>query len=202
MKLINKIKAFFKRKDEPMELDLVAAEIREGKAFLHTKGEESITYMVRANDIEIRLNKDANIMETDILMMKRRDPREEKKIKQAIAKVEAQKKQEDQKKQVAAAPTAAGTEARGEVIDFDRFKKRKFSISVYPEEYEAIQSVMKEYGYKQADFVLACISTATKGTMEKAHKKIVKSHREILLERQAMVAKQIAEMNQNGGQTG
>lgn len=32
MKIINKIKAFFTKDDEPMEMDIVAAEIREGKA--------------------------------------------------------------------------------------------------------------------------------------------------------------------------
>ena len=129
MKLINQIKAFFKRNDEPMELDLVAAEIREGRAFLHTKGEESVTYMVRANDIEIRLNKDANIQETDILAMERRDPVAEKKLKQAIKKAEAPKKEEGQKRQA-----AADTESHSETINLDQFRKRKFSISVYPEE--------------------------------------------------------------------
>lgn len=49
---------------------------------------------------------------------------------------------------------------------------------------------MKEYGYKRADFVLACVNSATKGTMEKAHKKIVKSHNAIRKEQQAYYAAQ------------
>ena len=52
MKIINRIKAFFTHHDEPVELDLVAAEIREGKAFLHPRGEENVTYLVRSDDIE------------------------------------------------------------------------------------------------------------------------------------------------------
>lgn len=199
MKIINKIKAFFQKKDENVELDLVAAEIREGKAFLHTKGEESITYFVRANDIEIRLNKDAVISEVDILTVKKPSKKEEQKEKQKEKEIQ---KAEKKKTGANKASKAGSGQEQAVIYDFDRFKKRKFSISVYPEEYEAIQEVMKEYGYKQSDFVLACINTATKSTMEKAHKKIVKSHREILLERQALVAKQIEDLVKNGEQTG
>jgi len=34
MKIINKIKAFFIHQEEPVELDLIAAEIKEGKSDL------------------------------------------------------------------------------------------------------------------------------------------------------------------------
>lgn len=201
MKIINRIKAFFRKWDEDVELELASAEIREGKAFLHTKGDQSMTYLVRANDIEIRLNKDAIISEVDILTVKKPTKEEEKKEKEKDKEI---KKAEKKKGDAAKTPTAENGDAAAPatVYDFDRFKKRKFSISVYPEEYEAIQEAMKEYGYKQSDFVLACINTATKSTMEKAHKKIIKSHREILLERQALVAKQLEDLAQNGEQTG
>ena len=200
MKIINRIKAFFRKWDEDVELDLASAEIREGKAFLHTKGDQPMTYMVRANDIEIRLNKDAVISEVDILTVKKPTKEEEKKEKEKQKEI-----QKAEKKKGDAAKTPAvenGTAEPAPIYDFERFKKRKFSISVYPEEYEAIQEAMKEYGYKQSDFVLACITTATPGTMERAHKKIVKSHREILLERQALVAKQLEDLAKNGEQTG
>lgn len=36
MKIINKLKAFFSHREEAVEMDLVAAEIKEGKAFLHS----------------------------------------------------------------------------------------------------------------------------------------------------------------------
>lgn len=201
MKIINRIKAFFRKWDEDVELDLASAEIREGKVFLHTKGPEPVTYFVRANDIEIRLNRDAVISEVDILTVKKPTKEEEKKEKEKEKEI---KKAEKKKGDAAKTPTAENGDASAPatVYDFDRFKKRKFYISVYPEEYDAIQEAMKENGYKQTDFVLACISTATKSTMEKAYKKIVKSHREILLERQALITKQFEELTQNGEQTG
>ena len=201
MKIINKIKAFFRKWDEDVELELASAEIREGKAFLHTKGPEPVTYFVRANDIEIRLNRDAVISEVDILTVKKSTKEEEKKEKEKEKEI---KKAEKKKGDAAKTTTADNGDASAlaTVYDFDRFKKRKFYISVYPEEHNAIQEAMKEYGYKQTDFVLACINSASRGTMERAHKKIVKSHREILLERQALIAKQIEELAKNREQTG
>lgn len=190
MKIINKIKAFFRKNDEPVELDLVAAEIREGKAFLHTKGEESLTYMVRANDIEIRLNKDRSLGELDVLAVKR-PPKGDRKRQNDSSVKRAGAPEENKKPGQGLAVGSNGGSGNNE--DFDRFKKRKFVISVYPDEYDILMSSIKEYGYKRADFVLACVNTATKGTMEKAHKKIIKTHREIVLEQQALAAKKAAE---------
>ena len=185
MKIINRIKAFFRKNDETVELDLVAAEIRSGKAFLHTKGEESMTYLVRANDVEIWLNKDVSLRDIDIMTIKEKPKKDPNPTQQNKAVTDPNQ-------------TAENGSGQDVLYDLDRFKKRKFVISVYPEEYEAINATIKEYGYKRADFVLACVSTATKGTMEKAHKRIVKSHREIVLEQQALVAKQAAETGRVG----
>lgn len=199
MKLISKIKAFFRRNEETVELDLAAAEIREGKAFLHTKGDNPMTYFVRANDIEIRLNKDAVINDVDILTVKKPSKDDEQREKQKEKEIQKANK----KKVSSITPKEESSTAQSaEILDLERFKKRKFVISVYPEEYDLLMSSIKEYGYKRADFVLACVNTATKGTMERAHKKIVKSHRELLLEHQAMLSKQIQDLEKNGSQTG
>lgn len=199
MKLISKIKAFFRRNEETVELDLAAAEIREGKAFLHTKGDNPMTYFVRANDIEIRLNKDAVINDVDILTVKKPSKDDEQREKQKEKEIQKANK----KKVSSITPKEESSTAQSaEFLDLERFKKRKFVISVYPEEYDLLMSSIKEYGYKRADFVLACVNTATKGTMERAHKKIVKSHRELLLEQQAMLATQIQDLEKNGSQTG
>ena len=47
-------------------MDLVAAEIREGKAYLHPR-EEDVTYLVNSNDISIFLNHGKTLKNTDIL---------------------------------------------------------------------------------------------------------------------------------------
>ena len=184
MKIIKKLKAFFCKNNEPVELDLVAAEIKEGRAYLHTKGEESATYLVRSNDIEIRLSKDVSLREADVLQIKK---------KSAEAQKQDEKKEPKEKHAEASKKEAKRTSAPGAAPADDRFKKRVFSVSVYPDEYDMLVESVKAYGYKRADFVLACVNTASKGSMEKAHKKIVKTHRAILLEKQALAKKQAEE---------
>lgn len=188
MKFINKIKAIFRKNDEQIELDLRAAEIKEGRAFLHTKGATPVTYLVRASDIEIRLNKDAAISELDILTVKRKSP-EEKKSLQNVKQTQDSRKKDN--------ATTKPSSNKGVIYADDRFKKRSFSVSLYQDEYDMLMESIKEYGYKRADFVLACVNTASKGSMEKAHKKIVKTHRAILLEKQALAKKQAEEAAKN-----
>ena len=184
MKFMNRIKAFFRKNNEHVELDLRAAEIKEGKAFLHTKGDEPVTYLVRASDIEIRLNKDASLSELDILTIKSKTPAENQKAPE----------QKDSAKKDNKIPNANDSASKNNVIYADdRFRKRTFSMTVYQEEYDMLLESIKEYGYKRADFVLACVNTASKGSMEKAHKKIVKSHKAMLLEKQALAKKQAEE---------
>ena len=184
MKLMNRIKAFFRKNNEPVELDLHAAEIKEGKAFLHTKGDEPVTYLVRASDIEIRLNKDTSLSELDVLTIKKKTPVEKQKT---LAQKDAERK--DKKSQ----NTTDSPSKNGVIYADERFRKRTFSMTVYQEEYDMLMESIKEYGYKRADFVLACVNTASKGSMEKAHKKIIKNHKAMLLEKQALSKKQAEE---------
>ena len=184
MKFMNRIKAFFHKNNEHVELDLRAAEIKEGKAFLHTKGNEPVTYLVRASDIEIRLNKDASLSELDILTIKSKTPAE----KQKILEQKGSEKKDKKRQNTTDSPSKIGV-----IYADDRFRKRTFSMTVYQEEYDMLMESIKEYGYKRADFVLACVNTASKGSMEKAHKKIVKTHKALLLEKQALTKKQAEE---------
>ena len=183
MKIINKIKAFFFHQEEPVELDLIAAEIKEGKAFLHPRGEENVTYLIRSDDIEITLSKGRSLNPKDILKTKPKSKEPEKDAKQPSTK--------DPKSDRTSIPPLETTQAATD--EFDRFKKKKFVVSLYPDEYDSIMSSMKEYGFKRADFVLACVNSAAKGTMEKAHTKIIKSHNEIRKEQQALYAKRQSE---------
>ena len=140
MKLIKKIKAFFCRNNEPVELDLEAAEIKEGRAYLHTKGEESVTYLVKANDVEIQLNKGASLREADILKFRKKSPEEKR--------AGSQQKQIEKKTELPKVKTEKSVSPPTAIAD-DRFKKRVFSVSVYPEEYEMLVESVKAYGYKR-----------------------------------------------------
>ena len=188
MKIINKIKAFFTHRNEPVELDLIAAEIKEGKAFLHPRGEEGVTYLIRSDDIEITLSKGRSLTPKDIL---KTGPKEKTtKNSQHVEKEKSKKSPEQTTNPNKSSKPALETTQTTE-NEFDRFKKRKFVVSLYPEEYDRIMTSMKEYGYKRADFVMACVNTASKGSMEKAHKKIVKAHGERLKEQKEVEARRL-----------
>ena len=178
MKLKNIIKALFFRQEKPVELDLSAAEIREGKAYLHPKNEKGVTYLVRSDNIEISLSKGFSLSPEHIIKMEQttKENREGKKKEKA-----------PQKNNPPVRPGGNGTTTNQEL---DKFKKRKFVVSLYQDEYDSIMASMKEYGYRRADFVLACVNTATKGTMEREHKKIVKAHTVLRKEEKDLLKKQ------------
>ena len=73
--------------------------------------------------------------------------------------------------------------------EFQLYKKRKFTISLYPDEYDSVVKSMKEYGYKRADFFLACVNTARKTTMKTAYNKIVKDHKSKALAEKELMKK-------------
>jgi hypothetical protein len=176
------LKAFFFHEEDPVELDLAAAEIREGKAFLHPKNEKGVTYLVRSEHIEITLSKGFSLSSNDVVRI------EPKSNAQMPTNPNTQKQPALPTKK--AAKDAPNIPSPPSEDPFEKYKKKQFSISLYPDEYEALMSHMKSYGYKRADFILACVNTATKGTMEREHKKIIKAHSELRKEEKALQNKQ------------
>lgn len=65
-------------------------------------------------------------------------------------------------------------------------------MSLYQHEYDALMNTIKEYGYKRAEFIIASANTATRGTMDRERKKIVRVHQEIRKEEKSVRATQKA----------
>lgn len=170
MKIIKKLKALFFKDDQPISLDLYAAEIKEGRAFLHPKDEPTLIYRVKSDDIEIRLSKGKSLTDKDIMVLGKRKKKEDTPSAPKDPKV----KQDSEKKQNHSTQTANGSST-----DLSRFKKKTFSVSLYPEEYDILMEMIQKYGYKRSEFILACAQTATQGTMAKAQKKVVMVRKEI-----------------------
>ena len=162
MNILNKIRAFFTRENEQISLELSAAEIKNGKAYLHPKSATGITYIIRSEDVEIRLNDGKSLNGADVIVVDK-----------------SKKRSSDiSHKPSKTAPVYDGNS--GTLLpDYGRFKKKTFSVSLYQDEYETLLNTIKEYGYRWADFILASAKTATKGTMEREHKKLIKVHKEI-----------------------
>lgn len=188
MKLLKRIKAFFTHENEPVELDLVAAEIKEGKAYLHPKGEEKITYLIKSDDIEIHLSNGRSLSPRDIIKIAPKSPKDP-----AVPK-----KEKDKEESPSLPPKKPQTPLvvhKTTPNEFDRFKKKTFTVSLYPEDYDALMASMKGYGYKRADFVMACVNSASRTTMERAHKKIQRTNKIRSQEEKALLAHQTTAEN-------
>lgn len=174
MKIIHKLKAIFVKAQKPIILDLAAAEIKEGRACLHPKGDRQAIYLVKSDDIEIYLSKNKELPDDDIRVLKRKeDALTDKKEKQTAKENENRNSDLSNSEEI-----------------YDRFKKRTFSVSLYQHEYDALMNTIKEYGYKRAEFIIASANTATRGTMERERKKIVRVHKEIRKEEKTAKAAQ------------
>ena len=119
MKLIKKLKALFTKDETPISLDLAAAEIKESRAFLHPKDDQNLTYLVKSDDIEIRLGNGKHLTDTDIMVIRKRK-------KEASAPT---KKKETAPKQDTDQKENQPPDNSGAVLNnFDRSKKR---LSLY-----------------------------------------------------------------------
>ena len=181
MRIIKKLKALFFKDEKPISLDITAAEIKEGRAFLHPKDDPNLTYRVRSDDIEIRLSKDKSLTDTDIVVIKKHKKEETPSQKQQ-GKVPNQNTDENKNRTLDKAETI--------VYDLNRFKQKTFSVSLYPEEYDILMERIQKYSYKRSEFILASAQTATQGTMAKAQKKVIMVRKEIRKEEKELKLKQ------------
>lgn len=72
MKIMTKIKAFFRWRNENAELEVSAAEVRQGKVFLHPADDEEHVYCMKADMVDIIINPHKEIREEDVQILKRK----------------------------------------------------------------------------------------------------------------------------------
>lgn len=181
MKITKKLKALFFKDDQPSSLDLAAAQIKEGRAYLYPKAEQHLTYLVRSDDIEIRLSKGKSLTDKDVMILRKRKKKEDPTDKTEELKTKQDAEKKSQK---------PSTTSENSTYDLSRFKKKTFSVSLYPEEYDRLIDMIQKYGYKRSEFILASAQTATQGTMAKAQQKVVMVRKEIRKEEKELKSKQ------------
>ena len=184
MKIIKKLKALFFKDDHPVSLELAAAEIKEGRAYLHPKEDRTITYLVKSDDIEVRLSKGKSLTDKDIMVIgkRKKNEKDSEKVKENTPKQETDKK---------STPKAKDPSDPGNVVyDLSRFKKKTFSVSLYPEEYDRLMDTIQKSGYKRSEFILASSVSATEKRMASAQKKVVIARKELRKEEKELKAKQ------------
>ena len=158
--MFHKLKALFFKSKQQISLDLIAAEIKCGRAYLHPRGNRETTYLIRSDDIEIILNRDKELSDNDIVVVKKKEKT-------------AQKEQDTTKER------RSSDSNRKTATGWEQYEKRKFTVTLYAHEYDALMNTIKEYGYKRAEFIIASANTATRGTMDRERKKIVLQHKQM-----------------------
>lgn len=165
MSIITKIKAFFNFKGEKVEMELSKAEVKYGKIFLHPIDKPSETFVVKTKSVDLIINPEDEITSEDISIMHNENHEGQKEKKPS-------KKQEE--RQTNDVPENTGS---GELIN-QFTKKRKFVVSLYPDEYEALVENINSNGYRRAEYLLACVNSAKKTSFDAMYRKYTVEHKE------------------------
>jgi len=165
MKLLSKIKAFFLFQDEPAELTVSAAEIRNGKVFLHPLEDPRHVYRIKADAVDIIINPHENIREDDLVIL---DVKEPSRRNQAESGDSNEHERKDRERSF---PSR-------QPLPYQKQKMKTVQFTLYPDEYEMLMANIKENGYKKTEFLLACVSAAKKKSMETNYLKYTQLHKE------------------------
>lgn len=159
MRLFSKIKAFFQYRGQPAELDVSAAEIKNGHVYLHPVDDTSKVYRIRSNAVDILVSPHEDIHEEDLEILEIKRPKTSPTGKKGPDTLSTQAP--DAQK---ASPHTGSVPTQSSKVFHQSMKKLTFTL--YPEEYEMIMSNIKENGYKKTEFLLACVSSAKKNSMQ------------------------------------
>lgn len=164
MNLLTKIRAFFNFKGEKVEMELSKAEIKQGRVYLHPADKPSETFVVKTRSVDLIINPEEEISDEDIFVI---NNDKEKRTQKPTAKIP-----EDE---TSNSPSENNHDHQIQTI-FP--KKRKFVVSLYPDEYEVLVENINANGYKRAEYLLACVNSAKKASFDAMYKKYTVEHKE------------------------
>ena len=185
MKVINKIRAFFTLKGKHEQMELASAEIRRNGVYLHPAEDLGHTYFVKTDEVDIIIKPGAEIIEEDIFIRSHvvnvdpetpvcEIPSEEQMPPEPDPRFEDIQPEE---------PPIGGEEvperftprapANEYVVGggWKKPKKKSFTVMLYPDEYDKLVQVITEKGYKKVEYILACVESAKKTSMEANYKR-------------------------------
>lgn len=165
MKFFNLIKAFFTVRGKEEEIELYGAEVRKDGVYLHPTEDPDRIIFMKTDAVDIIINPGKEIDEDDIIYLEKKK-NENKPAEKDRTKEADHKKWSDGKSGVTRA-------------SLNRFMpaKKRFSILLYPDEYEMLTNNIKENGYKKAEYLLACMTSVKKNSMEATYKRYYNEHK-------------------------
>ena len=160
MKLFNKIRAIFRFRGERAEVDVSAAEVKKGKVYLHPIDDPEHIYCILSDDVQISISPNKDITEDDLEIIEK--PKKSEK-----------EKQEEKEKSAKERKSRSSNGGHGD----NPYKMRKMTITMYPDEYDALMENISSNRYRKTEFLLACVDCAKKNSMEATYKRYTQEHR-------------------------
>lgn len=190
MKLMAKIRALFTMKGSQHELELASAEVRQNGVILHPAEDPSRKYFVKADEVDIIIKPGAEISEEDFIIWDRTvnaDPGEPTQVNHTAEDPSPNPEsifvfvtdegapnggKDDSKRFVDSSPFNEFATGSG----WQKPKKKSFTLMLYPDEHEKLMQLIKDNGYKKAEYILACVESAKKTSMESNYKRFTEDH--------------------------
>ena len=172
MKLMQRIKAFFRINGQDAELEVSSAEIKQGKVFLHPADDPAHTVCIRSQAVDIIINPGVDLQEDDIEIL-------DTSVKKTSPIIESP--EPPHPKTTNPVPNTTPQQHNPQDIPLSFFYKpqmKRVSFSLYTDEYEMLMSQLNSNGYRKTEFLLACISAAKKNSMDAAYRKYTAEHKE------------------------
>lgn len=185
MKVINKIRAFFTLRGKQEQMELASAEIRRSGVYLHPAEDLGHTYFVKTDEVDIIIKPGAEITDEDILIRSHvvnvdpedpvcEIPSEEQMPPEPDPRFEDIPPEEPPVEGEDAPTRFAPHGPANEYVvgsGWKKPKKKSFTVMLYPDEYDKLVQVITEKGYKKVEYILACVESAKKTSMEANYKR-------------------------------
>ena len=162
MKFLNAIKAFFTFKGEEREIEVSSAQISKKGVFLHPAEQPDQVIFMKSESVDILINPGKEIDEDDIKII------DKKQAEKIVTATDTKSRDNDD--------VTYGDIRPSSLNSFMPAKKR-FSVLLYPDEYDMLTKTIKENGYKKAEYFLACMTSVKKQSMDANYKKYFLEHK-------------------------
>lgn len=151
MKILAKIRAFFKSENKEHEIQVSAAEIRGHKVFLHPLNEKH-TVCINASDVDILINPTDKISKENIRIIGTQTP---------SSSTQTQ---------------SVHPSKRSSTVAYSPPPMKTISMRLYMEEYEMLMNAIQTNGYRKTEYLLACVTAAKKNSLDAAYKQFYNDH--------------------------
>lgn len=167
MSIFAKITAFFSFKGKNEQMALEAAEIRSEGVVLHPAEAPEHSFFIKTTEVDILLNNGKELADDIIVInndkLPHRSPRDSVEMVPMIVPVVMEE-----------GPTVETQEISRNIqpralSSFMPYKKR-FSVMLYPDEYDMLMKTINDNGYKKVEYFLACMTSAKKKSLSSVYK--------------------------------